>query len=1232
MADGTVTIKANFDGKQAESGVSRLKSALGSLKSAGGQVGSIFKSVLGANLVSSAVIGGVQSLGNAIRGTFSSAISEGAKLQQSLGGIETLFKESADIVKNYASQAYRTAGISANEYMENVTAFSASLISSLGGDTAAAAELANRAMTDMSDNANKMGSSMESITQTYQSLARGNYAMLDNLKLGYGGTKAEMERLIKDAASYKDIQDELNLSVKEGDLSFANMVKAISVVQKKLDITGTTAKEASSTFSGSFASMKAAFKDFLGNLTTGGNITSSLQALAKTASTFVFRNFIPMVANAFKALPQAISTFIASAKPELEAGLRNLFPESVVQNIMGSFEKIESFFSKVGSFAKKFADTGAIGAFGQALKDIGSAIGNVMKAFSSGKGDWTDFGTTLGNITKAVSEVASGIANFIAKMDSSKIQSWAATIASVVGGFKLFSAVTGKSPVGSILGKLGEKFSLFGQKGEEGSKKAGRGGSLVTKIFNGLGTLLTKLGTGLSTAFKGLGTGISTAAKGIGQALSTVAQGFGKAASMANPAQWLSMGAAMLMVGAGVALAAFGISLLVDAAIRLASAGTGAALALLGLGVGIAALAGIFALLGPALTAGAVGIIAFGAAVALIGAGIFLATSGLAMLAGHLPTIATYGASAAVGIAALGAGLIVMGAGALVAGAGAIVLGAGLIVAGAGAVVAAAGVVLLGAALLVASVGVAAFGAALNVASPFIDTFANAVKTVVDALSGAIIGILDSISGVIKEIGQAALNAGKGFNLLAQGVQTITSIGLGSLATKLGAVAIGIGKIAGNSSGLAEAGTGMAKLGQGLMQAVVAAGSLATTSSMIRQFAEGLKQLPTAANQTGAALQTFASSALASLAGLAGASVFISAFASQLTSLGATMAVLVASSAMASALFTGLSAGFTALVGVVTSLGTALGTIPPQLSAISGATAGAVAGMAQLASSGPAVAAGFAAIGVAAATALLGLSAGMAQATVSVLAGTAQMTTAVTAMVGSMSTAGQAAGLGVATGVVSGISTGTSGAVSAMNAMMSAVQAAGKAGVGVMQGIGAQIGNGLAAGMLSALGAVTAAANALVEQANRAAQAKAQIHSPSRLFRDQVGRYIAQGMAVGIEKNAYHAENAMGDMVGRISKYKISPESLIGVGRSSFDKAMELKASAEQSVKTQVEVITDKANQALEKALDIADKAMNRPVEMRLNDDTLVARTGHKYSNYQASQAMLQNRMRGIVT
>lgn len=261
---------------------------------------------------------------------FAKSISEGAALEQSLGGIETLFKSSADTVKNYANQAYRTAGVSANKYMENVTSFSASLISSLGGDTAKAAELANTAMVDMSDNANKMGTDMESITQTYQSLARGNYAMLDNLKLGYGGTKSELERLMADAEKLTGEHYTV------GD--FADTVKAIHAVQESMGITGTTAKEAATTLSGSLASMKAAFSDVLGKLSLGQDIVPSLNALADTTATFLFGNFIPMVGNILKGLPTAIGTFISASAPILSQQLGGMFSNIDTNQVMLSFQ------------------------------------------------------------------------------------------------------------------------------------------------------------------------------------------------------------------------------------------------------------------------------------------------------------------------------------------------------------------------------------------------------------------------------------------------------------------------------------------------------------------------------------------------------------------------------------------------------------------------------------------------------------------------------------------------------------------------------------------------------------------------------------------------------------------------------------------------------------------------------------------------------------------------------
>lgn len=229
---------------------------------------------------------------------FSAAISEGAALQQSLGGVETLFKGSADKVKGYANEAYKTTGLSANAYMENVTGFSASLLQSLGGDTNKAAETANMAMIDMSDNANKMGTSMESIQMAYQGFAKQNYTMLDNLKLGYGGTKQEMQRLLADAEKLTGVKYDIN--------NLSDVYNAIHAIQENLDITGTTAKEAASTFTGSFQAMKAAAQNVLGKLALGEDIQPALDALLESTKTFLVNNLAPMIGNILKQLPKLL--------------------------------------------------------------------------------------------------------------------------------------------------------------------------------------------------------------------------------------------------------------------------------------------------------------------------------------------------------------------------------------------------------------------------------------------------------------------------------------------------------------------------------------------------------------------------------------------------------------------------------------------------------------------------------------------------------------------------------------------------------------------------------------------------------------------------------------------------------------------------------------------------------------------------------------------------------------
>ena len=294
-------------------------------QSLGGKLANTFKTVIAAAGIGTAI---------------STALNEGAALQQSLGGIETLFKTSADTMKQYADEAFRTAGLSANEYMETATGFAASLIQSCGGDTAVAAEIANRAIIDMSDNANKMGTSMESIQNAYQGFAKGNYTMLDNLKLGYGGTQEEMKRLIADASKMTDVQEKLGITVDGTSMDFANVANAISVVQANLDIAGATAKEAESTFSGSMASMLASGKNLIAKLTLGEDIKPALQDLAKTTWTFATGNLMPMLWNIVKGVKDVL---IDSCKQLLETdpSIINSVIQSILSKVPELYQKAE---------------------------------------------------------------------------------------------------------------------------------------------------------------------------------------------------------------------------------------------------------------------------------------------------------------------------------------------------------------------------------------------------------------------------------------------------------------------------------------------------------------------------------------------------------------------------------------------------------------------------------------------------------------------------------------------------------------------------------------------------------------------------------------------------------------------------------------------------------------------------------------------------------------------------
>lgn len=325
---------------------------------------------------------------------FSAAISEGANLQQSLGGIDTLFKDSAEKVKGYANEAFRTAGLSANAYMENVTGFSASLLQSLGGDTAKAADVANMAMIDMSDNANKMGTSMDRIQDAYQGFAKQNYTMLDNLKLGYGGTKTEMERLLADAEKLTGVKYDIN--------NLADVYQAIHAIQGQLDITGTTAKEASSTFSGSFAAMKASAQNVLGKLALGENVLPALQALLDTTSTFLFNNFIPMVSNVFSGLGLLLTEGLSKVASQLFGEAFGSAVYSQLSKVSGIFQ---TFFDMLFGSLNKQDNIDILEALGFS-KDTASQIVNIADNI---RGAFENIGAIIGNVSEIVGSFVSDL-------------------------------------------------------------------------------------------------------------------------------------------------------------------------------------------------------------------------------------------------------------------------------------------------------------------------------------------------------------------------------------------------------------------------------------------------------------------------------------------------------------------------------------------------------------------------------------------------------------------------------------------------------------------------------------------------------------------------------------------------------------------------------------------------------------------------------------------------------
>lgn len=413
------------------------------------KIGDGIKNKLG--IAAKAGVAAVAAVGTATVAIGKTALDAYSNYEQLVGGIDTLFKASSGKMQQYAANAYQTAGVSANRYMEISTSFAAALISSLGGNTEAAADMANTAITDMSDNANKMGTSLETVQEAYMSLSRGNYEMLDSLKLGYGGTKSELERLLSDAEKFSAAQGKVrDFSVD----SYSDIVEAIHIVQDEMGITGTTAEEAATTIEGSVNMAKAAWDNWLAGLGNEdadmGGLTDQLVGSVVTAG----ENIIPRVGQIMTTLGQTVADYAPGVGIYLRNALISVLPEAVQGPMRDAFAgvdkvvgKLESVFNDNLKPAADAADS-VFSAISSGVKTFGDAVNDlVLPAIDQLSPAFNDFFGAIQTAQPLLEFIANIIGIGLAAAISTAIQLFAAiteVVAFVITGFaQLYEDISG---------------------------------------------------------------------------------------------------------------------------------------------------------------------------------------------------------------------------------------------------------------------------------------------------------------------------------------------------------------------------------------------------------------------------------------------------------------------------------------------------------------------------------------------------------------------------------------------------------------------------------------------------------------------------------------------------------------------------------------------------------------------------------------------------------------------
>lgn len=1187
MADGKVTIKAIFDGKQAEGEVGKLKSVLGGLGNAGSKVGSIFKQVLGANLVSSAITTTIGSITSGVHELYGE-LNGSNKAWQTFEGNMSMLGKSAEEISNAkkAMQDYATQTIySASDMAQTYSQLAAvgikgtdKLVTGFGG-LAAAAENPQQAMKTLSQQAVQMAAKPTVAWQDFK-------LMLEQTPAGISAVAKEMGMSTS----------EMVTAVQDGTIKTEDFFNAIQKVGNNEH----------------FAKMATQFK----------SIDQAIDGAKETLSNKLMPTFEKFNQFGIKVVEQLTNALdnIDFGKVADKVGkfLDGVNVEEVFSKI-GSI--IDNTVSKVKTFFNAFAQTGAIQAFLSSMKATGAAIKHVYDSLTTNS-NLKMFGTLLGTIVKWLSIAAQAVGNFISKLDSGVINKVAGGLLALVIGFKAFNFLNGFNP-----------FAIFSKNAEGGmnnaTKSVSKSKGLISQLFTGLANIIKSTGQAINNILKGVG----VAAKGLGQGLAAAFKGIGSALRMLNPAQIISFGAAVgvaaIGIGAGIAIIAAGFTLLATQSQGIATIiqavsigfGTFASLLIGAVANAIVTVSGVLpiiaqsmVILTPVIYAVASAfrsilevlppvITAFGTAISSI---ITAITPIVSIIASTFESVVQIVADAIVRIVQALAPFIPE-----------------------------VTKIVQALAPVIQSI-IESFNNLVNQISPILDSLTNLIKEfgtqvknildgvsdVVESVGGVIERALQGVAGIFDSIGNAALNAGKGFKQFAQGVKMLVDLKLGDLIGTLTATAKGVSDIAASAEGLASAGRGMQQFGQGMML-IQTAGTVIST--VLTSLANSIPIVVNSITMLGPAMIT--------------ASVSMTMFATSVTTMATSMTGVVANFLMFSAGLVSVQSSimmivtsFTMLNAIIAVLGGVIGIIPSQFNAISTSASGALNTIRQLVSTAASVSASFANLGSTASGAMNTLSSSVKSAvsqSVSVTkSGMQAMTSAIQSASSKMIQIATQTGQNVASKLSQGIRSGSGQAKSAMSSLMSAVRSAGVSGASQMTYVGRMIGEGVARGMRQALGSVTAAANAIIEQANRAAQAKAQIHSPSRLFAKTVGQFIPAGVGMGIENNMDSATDSIKMMIDKMSSYQFNPEDIL-TGNGSFTRRVALKSSGERLISYDDE---NRSNQEKwsQKVLDAIDNVANRPTYVVLDDGTLVGKIVDPITDLQSQKDKIKRAVWGL--